>query len=121
LRLLEIKILQQLQTLQKVATGFEPHQLELIPKAQLTLAAAYQRPMFTRIELENFYGIELDDFAHEVAILSLWLAQHQMNMKFKEAFGTGNPTLPLKEGGHITQGNATRVEWQKVCPKKVER
>jgi len=118
LRLLEIKILQQLQTLQKVATGFEPHQLELIPKAQLTLAASYQATMFTRIELENFYGIELDDFAHEVAILSLWLAQHQMNMKFKEAFGTGNPTLPLKEGGHITHGNATRLNWEKVCPKK---
>jgi hypothetical protein len=118
LRLLEIKILQQLQTLQKVATGFEPIQLELIPKAQLTLAAAYQPTMFTRIELENFYGIELDDFAHEVAILSLWLAQHQMNMKFKEAFGTGNPTLPLKEGGHITHGNATRIDWEKVCPKK---
>ncbi len=120
LRLLEIKILQQLQTLQKVATGFEPHQLELIPKAQLTLAASYQTTMFTRIELENFYGIELDDFAHEVAILSLWLAQHQMNMKFKEAFGTGNPTLPLKEGGHITHGNATRIDWEKVCPKKVD-
>lgn len=118
LRLLEIKILQQLQTLQKVATGFEPKQLELIPKAQLTLAAAYQPTMFTRVDLSNFYGIELDDFAHEIAILSLWLAQHQMNIKFKEAFGTGNPTLPLKEGGNITHGNATRIDWGKVCPKK---
>ena len=118
LRLLEIKILKQLQTLQKVATGFEPHQLELIPKAQLTLAASYQSIMFTRIELVNFYGIELDDFAHEVAILSLWLAQHQMNMKFKEAFGTGKPTLPLKEEGHIKCGNATKIDWEKVCPKR---
>jgi hypothetical protein len=118
LRLLEIKILQQLQTLQKAATGFEPKQLELIPKAQLTLAAAYQPTMFTRVDLSNFYGIELDDFAHEIAILSLWLAQHQMNMKFKEAFGTGNPTLPLTEGGHIEHGNATRIDWRKVCPRK---
>lgn len=118
LRLLEIKILQQLQTLQQVATGFEPKQLELIPKAQLRLAAGYQHTLFTRVELHNFYGIEIDDFAHEVAILSLWLAQHQMNMKFKEVFGTGNPTLPLKEGGHIVQGNATRVDWEIVCPKK---
>ncbi len=112
--------MQQLQTLQKVATGFEPKQLELIPKAQLTLAAAYQPTMFTRVDLSNFYGIELDDFAHEVAILSLWLAQHQMNMKFKEAFGTGNPTLPLKEGGNIIHGNATRVDWKNVCPIKVD-
>lgn len=117
LRLLEIKILQQLQLLQKAATGFEPKQLELIPKAQLTLAAAYKPTLFSRIELSQFYGIELDDVAHEIAILSLWLAQHQMNMKFKEVFGSANPTLPLQAGGNIVQGNATRINWESVCPK----
>jgi hypothetical protein len=117
LRLLEMKILQQLQLLQQVATGFEPKQLELIPKAQLTLAAAYMPTLFSRIELSHFYGIELDDFAHEIAILSLWLAKHQMNMKFKEVFGSANPTLPLEAGGNIVHGNATRVDWLNVCPK----
>lgn len=117
LRLLEIKILQQLQILQQYATGFEPSQLELIPKAQLSLAASFQPSMFSRIELSHFYGIELDDFAHEIAILSLWLAQHQMNLKFKEVFGSANPTLPLKSGGNIFHGNATRLNWEKICPK----
>ena len=119
LRFLEIKILKQLQELQKATTGFEGYQseLELIPKAQLTLAAQYQPTLFSRIELANFFGIELDDFAHEVAILSLWLAQHQMNQKFKEVFGNTNPTLPLQAGGNIVHGNATRVDWEMVCPK----
>lgn len=120
LRFLEIKILQQLQALQKAATGFEPQQLELIPKAQLTLAAQYQPSLFSVIELSSFYGIELDDFAHEIAILSLWLAQHQMNQKFKEVFGTANPTLPLQAGGNIVQGNATRLNWEEVCPKNAD-
>lgn len=118
LRLLEIKILQQLQTLQKAALGFSPKQLELIPKPQLTLAAQFQVELFTRVHLSQFYGIEIDDFAHEIAILSLWLAQHQMNMKFKEVFGSANPTLPLQAGGNIVHGNATRLAWDKVCPKK---
>ena len=118
LRFLEIKILLQLQELQKAATGFEPYQLELIPKAQLTLAAQYQQSLFSRIELAQFFGIELDDFAHEIAILSLWLAQHQMNQKFKEVLGESTPTLPLQAGGNIVHGNATRVDWEKVCPKK---
>jgi len=78
----------------------------------------HQRQLFSSIQLTQFYGIELDDFAHEIAILSLWLAQHQMNMKFREVLGQGNPTLPLKEGGHILHGNATRLEWELVCPKK---
>lgn len=72
---------------------------------------------FSRIQLSQFYGIELDDFAHEVAILSLWLAEHQMNVKFEEVFGQSNPTLPLKEGGNIVCANATRIPWEDVCPK----
>ena len=55
---------------------------------------------FTQIQLSQFYGIELDDFAHEMAILSLWLAEHQMNIVFEEqlaGYGQSKPILPLKE------------------------
>lgn len=74
---------------------------------------------FTQIQLSQFYGIEIDDFAHEMAILSLWLAEHQMNKIFEETlfdFGRSNPILPLKEAGQITHRNATRVNWKTVCP-----
>lgn len=70
-----------------------------------------------RIKLTQFYGIELDDFAHETAKLSLWLAEHQMNLAFKEVFGSAKPTLPLQDGGHIVCANATRKNWEDVCPK----
>jgi hypothetical protein len=69
------------------------------------------------ISLGQFYGIELDDFAHEITQLSLWLAEHQMNVEFFKEFGYTNPTLPLKEAGHIVQGNACRIDWEEVCPK----
>lgn len=70
----------------------------------------------SRINIENFYGIEIDDFAHEVAILSLWLAKHQMNLEFTEKFGVDLPLIPLKEAGNIVQGNAARLDWNEVCP-----
>ena len=70
---------------------------------------------FSRIKLSQFYGIELDDFAHEVAILSLWLAEHQMNVEFKAEFGNCSPTLPLKQGGNIVNNNAVTYDWEKVC------
>lgn len=73
-------------------------------------------PLHSLITLDHFYGIEIDDFAHEVAILSLWLAEHQMNVQFKKRFGDASPALPLREGGNIVCGNATRMEWSKVCP-----
>ncbi len=74
---------------------------------------------WTDIQLTQFYGIEIDDFAHEMAILSLWLAEHQMNKVFEERlfdFGKSKPILPLKSSGQIQQGNATRVDWTSVCP-----
>jgi hypothetical protein len=72
---------------------------------------------FSKILLSNFYGIELDDFAHEIAMLSLWLAEHQMNQSFLEMFKTVKPALPLTSTGNIVQGNACRVDWEVVCPK----
>lgn len=72
---------------------------------------------FSGIHLNNFYGIELDDFAHEIAKLSLWLAEHQMNVEFFNEFGRTNPTLPLQEAGQIVCGNACRLDWEMVCPK----
>lgn len=74
--------------------------------------------MFSRIQLNQFYGIEIDDFACEIAKLSLWLAEHQMNVKFREEFGDCNPSLPLKESGKIVCANATRINWEDVCPKR---
>lgn len=72
---------------------------------------------FSGIHLNNFYGVELDDFAHEIAKLSLWLAEHQMNVEFFNEFGRTNPTLPLQEAGQIVCGNACRLDWEQVCPK----
>lgn len=73
------------------------------------------------IKTNQFYGIEISDFACETAKLSLWLAEHQMNMQFEEIFGKCKPTLPLEDGGNIHCGNATRVTWDKVCrPNKDE-
>lgn len=69
----------------------------------------------SKINIENFYGIEIDDFAVEVAILSLWIAKHQMNREFKEKFGVDIPLIPLKETGQILAGNAARVDWNDVC------
>ncbi len=117
LRLLELKILTELKGSFSGTTGFEEKQTALFSKTQLSLAtttASFQIPLFSCIELQNFYGIELDDFAHEIAILSLWLAQHQMNIKFKEIVGHLIPSLPLKAGGNIIQGNSTRINWEDV-------
>ena len=68
------------------------------------------------ISLTQFYGIELDEYACDTATLSLWLAEHQMNVRFRDAFGVQPDTLPLKPSGQIVCGNACRLDWNTVCP-----
>lgn len=77
----------------------------------------HQMMSYSGVSLNSFYGIEIDDFAHEIARLSLWLAQHQMNQYFDGMFGIMKATLPLKECGKIVCANATRVDWNEVCPR----
>lgn len=71
---------------------------------------------FPNITLTQFYGIELDEYACDTATLSLWLAEHQMNVKFQEELYVLPETLPLKPSGHIVCGNACRLDWNTVCP-----
>lgn len=92
-------------------------EIEIFKRLFPTNQLGFRFTEISKIKLTQFYGIEIDDFAHETAKLSLWLAEHQMNIAFKEVFGITRPTLPLQAGGNIVCGNATRLDWEEVCPK----
>lgn len=92
--------------------------LEMKIFKQIDALSGQRSFVFSEIKLSQFYGIEKDGFAHEVAILSLWLAEHQMNLEFFREFGRTSPTLPLHQGGNIIEENATRIDWEDVCPKE---
>ncbi|WP_291071392.1 class I SAM-dependent DNA methyltransferase [Empedobacter sp. UBA5637] len=105
-----------------IITYKELRNLEIqIIKELIDLNTTQRKIYFSEIKLAQFYGIEIKDFAHEMAILSLWLAEHQMNQVFEQElldYGKSNPILPLQQSGNITQGNAARVDWEQVCPKE---
>lgn len=130
LRFLEVKIIQRLIELEnaeielKVQTrlNFKGGDITEIPATQkkIDFSGHQSKFYFPQIQLTQFYGIEIKDFAHEMAILSLWLAEHQMNLYFDEkleGFGKSEPILPLKQAGNIVAGNAARKNWEEVCPK----
>lgn len=93
LRQLEIDILKELNNL-GVATMYVPS-----------------------VTLNQFYGIEIEDFACDVTRLSLWIAEHQMNVKLHEEISDAvRPTLPLQHVGAIVRGNALRLDWNEIFP-----
>lgn len=69
----------------------------------------------TSISLSQFYGIEIKDFAHQIAKLSLWLIEKKMDFRFYKEFGYSKPSLPLNEESVIINQNAARIDWNKIC------
>lgn len=68
------------------------------------------------LNVDQMYGIEVEEFPCRVAETALYLIDHVMNMKASEEFGEDFIRLPLKEAPHITHGNALRTNWAKVAP-----
>ncbi|MBS0907804.1 class I SAM-dependent DNA methyltransferase [Pantoea dispersa] len=84
---------------------------------QALLQCDPQSIFMSGIHLDQFYGIEIDDFACEIARLSLWLAEHQLNKQWEEHIGSAPPALPLRSSGKIWSGNSLQKDWQEICPK----
>jgi hypothetical protein len=99
----------------------EIRKLEIEIFKAISLLKSQTTFQFSSVALNQFFGIEIDDFAHEIALLSLWLAEHQMNLLFKDTFGKVTPALPLKAGGSIACGNAALMVWENICPASKER
>lgn len=99
-----------------IVTYKQLRQLEIdILKEQNNLG--YQTMYLPSVTLDQFYGIEIDDFACDTTRLSLWIAEHQMNVKLHEEIQDAvRPTLPLQHAGAIVCGNALRIDWNEVMP-----
>lgn len=69
------------------------------------------------IDVDQFYGIEYDEFPAKIAEVALWLMDHQMNLRISEEFGQYYARLPLKKSATIVHGNALRIDWEKVVAK----
>lgn len=70
----------------------------------------------SQIKLDHFFGIELEDFPRELAVLSMYITAHQMNIKFEEEFGKKLTIIPIIDMPTIICGNSARIDWNSVCP-----
>ena len=70
------------------------------------------------VSIQQFYGIEINDFAATVAKTALWIAESQMMKQTEDIVHMNLDFLPLKTYVNITEGNALRVDWAEVVPKE---
>ena len=69
------------------------------------------------LDVDQFYGIEYDEFASKIGEVAMWLIDHQMNMLVSEEFGQYFARLPLTKSAKIIHGNSLRIDWEEVVPK----
>ena len=95
-------------------------ELELL-RASRDLADAHSQRLFdtnlhqeVSIDVDQFHGIEIEEFPAQIAQVALWLIDHQMNVRVSEEFGLYFARIPLKSTPHIVNGNALRLDWNEV-------
>jgi len=70
----------------------------------------------SKVNVDQFYGIEIEEFPVRIAEVALWLTDHQANIALSQAFGQLYDRLPLHASPHIVVGNALRTDWRTVLP-----
>lgn len=98
LRLLELEVIQRLY-------GKELQQLSLDAIDQ-----------YVKVNVDQFHGIEIEEWPAQIAQVAMWLIDHQMNLKVGAAFGQTVVRIPLVKSANIVHGNALRLDWNDVIP-----
>jgi len=91
-------------------------ELEILKMKVSTSQRRLDISMMLKVNVEQFYGIEIEDFPCQVAMVGMWLTDHQMNIKVSEQFGQYYARLPLMQCATIVHGNALRIDWKSIVP-----
>lgn len=81
-----------------------------------TMLGAFVNPI--KVSIQQFYGIEINDFAVTVATTALWISEAQMMAETERIVHQDIDFLPLKSYTNIVEGNALRTDWESVVPKE---
>ena len=84
--------------------------LSTLSKGQMEIAYDVSSPI--QVQIQQFYGIEINDFAVTVAKTALWIAESQMMKETESIIHSAIDFLPLKTNAHIVEGNALKTDWQ---------
>lgn len=85
---------------------------ELNPRGQRDIDVA----ALSKIDVNQFYGIEISEFPARIAEVALWMMDHIMNNRLSLEFGESYARIPLKASPHIHCNDALNIDWATVLP-----
>lgn len=69
---------------------------------------------FSKLDVDNFYGIEIEEFPCKIAEVALWMTDHLMNMELSELLGSFYSRIPLVKSATIVNENSLTTDWHEV-------
>ena len=72
--------------------------------------------LLSRVTVEQFYGIEVEEFPARIAEVAMWMADHLANNEYNEAFQGNSARIPLKDSAHILNADALDTDWASLVP-----
>src|SRR5690606_2412329 len=72
--------------------------------------------LLARVTVDQFYGIEYEEFPARIAEVAMWMMDHIANNEINEAFRLNYARIPLKDSAHILHGDALETNWSSLLP-----
>ncbi|TSA23437.1 class I SAM-dependent DNA methyltransferase [bacterium] len=92
-------------------------ELEIIKEIHKKSQVIHNVESIIGLDVDQFYGIEYEEWPARIAEVAMWLMDHQMNMMVSETFGEYFTRLPLRKSATIVNGNALRIDWNDIVAK----
>ncbi len=68
----------------------------------------------SKVDVDNFYGIEIEEFPAKIAEVAMWMTDHLMNLELSESLGQFYSRIPLNKSAKIVNANALRIDWKEA-------
>ncbi len=89
-------------------------ELEILRASRFMTQGELNIHSLLHLNVDQFYGIEIEEFPAQIAQVALWLMDHQMNLLVSEEFGLYFVRIPLQTSSTIVCGNALTIDWKTV-------
>ncbi len=99
IRLLELEVIKQLHSREQ---------------QQLSIDAI---DAYVKVDVDQFHGIEIEEWPAQIARVAMWLIDHQMNLLVGQTFGQTLVRIPLVKSANVFHDNALRLDWDSVVSK----
>ena len=95
-------------------------ELEVFRATQQSGQLTTDLELMIQLNVDQFHGIEIEEFPAQIAQVALWLVDHQMNLLVSQEFGNYFARIPLTASAKIIHGNALQLDWREIiAPEKL--